>query len=185
MDPLFRPARGIMTVKTEAEPRIVQPLLRVGGVEGTPHRHETSLQKMLDLFAGQVSIAPRHAISSRHDFQHFMIRRLGRIGANRLRAGTSEATFRSGQKLFYPERKWQTPPTRYQCRGCLPVYRLEGAVYLVLAAPLRSLTGSASPSESTTTCIRATVSSSPSPIRGPGVKVAGRCFMPWMMPIVW
>jgi hypothetical protein len=36
MDPLFRPARRIMTVITEAEPRVVQPLLRVGRVEGTP-----------------------------------------------------------------------------------------------------------------------------------------------------
>jgi subtilase family serine protease len=56
--------------------------------------------------------------------------------------------------------------------------------YLTVAAPLRTVTGSASPCSSTRTCIRAIVSSSPSPIRGPGVNVAGRCFMPWMMPIV-
>src|SRR5215469_6748349 len=64
MDPLFRPVRRIMAVIPEADPRVVQPLLRVGRLEGTAHRHETSLQKMLGLFTGQVPIAPRHAISS-------------------------------------------------------------------------------------------------------------------------
>jgi hypothetical protein len=64
MDPLFRPARRIMTVIPEADPRIVQSLLSVSRLESTPHRHETSLQEMLGLFAGQVPIAPRHAISS-------------------------------------------------------------------------------------------------------------------------
>ena len=56
---------------------------------------------------------------------------------------------------------------------------------LLPPAPLRTVTGSASRCSSTAACILAIVSSSPSPIRGPGVKVAGRCFMPWMTPIVW
>jgi hypothetical protein len=54
-----------MTVIPEANPRIIKPLLSASRIEGTPHRHETSLQEMLGLLAGQVPTAPRHAISSR------------------------------------------------------------------------------------------------------------------------
>jgi hypothetical protein len=43
MDPLLCPAPRIVTVIPESDPRIVQPVLRGGGIEGTLHRYETAL----------------------------------------------------------------------------------------------------------------------------------------------
>jgi hypothetical protein len=131
----------------------------------------------VDHVPSAVAAGPREARAAgpgrRHveDGQHPVERRLGRPGGRLTR----------GHPAGHGCDPTVSPATLAASFG----FPMRSYFSVIRAIAFRTVTGSAMRCSSQMTCILAMVSSSPSPILGPGVKAAGRCCMPWMTPIVW
>ena len=107
----------------------------------------------------------------------------GAFGEKKMYGKTVQGVIRS---TFVVDEKGKIAEAQYNVKatGHVAKLRRDLSVWPMTAASLYSVIGRAIPCSSQTRCSFSSVSSIPGPSRLPDVKVAGRCCMPWITPIV-